>query len=307
MSVVQVTASPNHWANEYSGYGGIAWWPGPYANIAVGQGTAWVIWQVGVSGLNRNESFNGINASGKCSFKVGTGAGVSRTATLYCKATNNYNSIPGSSGGVVGTYPPSGANLDTVCPATNSSISSNDLIAGNFYFCVAVSTASLDGGAGDGTFNYGALTFTIYTGADQPNPPASQPAGKWNNPAGNNDPGVYPGQSFASVNYRLTSPLPQTFFSQQFQIFGAVTNTITFPNGTSTSPLYTKGLQGTDPTHPYDSDTGVIQVASTVPPGVYSLRCQSANGSGLGGAGLLDYTSLTVRQRPSSGIYLMEF
>ena len=305
MSVIQLTASPTHWVSEFSGYGGVGWWPGPYTNLTEGQGSGWVIWAIGASGIPSSEVVNAVVATGKCSFKIGNGSGVSRNATLYCKLTNNYASIPGSSGGVVGTYPPSGASLDTTCNSSGSGITGNDLTLGNVFFCIAASNGPQDSGQ-QGTFSYGALTLTVYTGADKPNPPSTQPSGKWNNPAANNDPGVYPGQSFASANYRLTQPLPQTFFDQQFQIFGAPSNSIVFAStGTSSSPRYNKGTGGTDPTHPYDSDTGVIQTVSTVPPGIYSLRCTSSSGLGLNN--FFDYSTITVRQRPSSGIYLMEF
>ena len=310
MSVVQVTASQTKFAQTFSAYGGYAWWPGPYSNVPAGAGAGWVIWQFGIAGLPANEPFNGVTITGNNKFIVGNGAGITRNATLYTRLSNAF-AFDGTSGGVVATYPGTGASQGMNTTLTNSALSSNDLIAGNCFIGVAFSTSSLNPSSGDGVFTYGGLNFQFYTGTDSPNPPATQPAGKWKNPADNTDPGAYPGDAFESINYRLTSPLPQTFMGMQFQIIGGGNASdragITFPNGSSTSPLYSKGAQGADPSHPYDQDTGLIAVASTVRPNVYSIRCTTTGTGVLGGSGFYDYSSLTVRQRPSSGIILMEF
>lgn len=306
MSVIQVPASPVRWGSAFSSYGTANWSTVSatiVAVIPVNVGTNWVIWQIGVSSIATGEAFNGVTITGTNSFAV-SGANT-RVAQLLANLFNSFNAFNGATGTLMDSYTANSGNKPLAYTLTKAGFTSTDLKNGNFFLGIAVNTNNNDPSYGNGTFTYNSFTFQIYTGSDFPNPPATAAAGTWSNPNANNNPGVLPGASFASINYRLKSPIPQTFFNMQFQSSNAG---ILFPNGTTLSPSFPKGT-GNDASHPYDADTGIITVASSVAPGVYTIRAQTNGGPGvLGGAGLLDYSSLTVRQAAASpGALLMEF
>ena len=308
MSVLNISLSPTNWGGTYSAYGSVGWSKALQAVIPPNYGTNWVIWQIGASGLAAGEPINGINVNGINTFLVA--AGATRTATLIANALNNFNAFNGANGPALDTLPGDGTRKTVNATFAPSGLTTNDLLNGSVFFGVAVTTSNAQATLGNGTFTYGALAVQIFTGTDGANPPPTAASGVWKNPASNNNPGKLAGlENFSSLNYRLASPIPQTFFNMQFQIMGSSSLGIRFPNGTSTSPSYLKGAQGADPSHPYDQDTGILTIDAGVAPGTYTIRCQTNGGAGvLGGAGLLDYNTLVVRAPDvSAGILLMEF
>ena len=300
MSVIQVPASPNRWGSAYSSYGTANWATVSatiVASIPVNVGTNWTIWQIGVSSIATGEAFNGVTISGSNGFVVPSSPNA-RVAQLLVNAFNNFNAFNGATGTLMDSYTSGAGNKNLAFTFTKAGFTSTDLKNGNFFLGIAVNTNNNDPSYGPGSFTYNSFSFQLYTGSDIPNPPATAAAGTWTNPNANNNPGALPGASFASLNYRLKSPIPQTFFNMQFQSSNAG---ILFPNGTTLSPSFPKGT-GNDASHLYDSDTGIISVGAGVAPGVYTIRCQTNGGPGvLGGAGLLDYSSLTVRQTADLG------
>jgi hypothetical protein len=276
MGVYTVQANPAGTASQSSIYGSSPWQYNPSANFAVipqAGGTPWMIWSCQVGGLTPGKPLNGIRVTGVNDFTV-AGGGVSRTrqASAYMSAARTF-AFTGTGGSLAQTVTGSGVGADMLWSLSTPGWTTDDLMAGNVFIGVAVGTNAGDPGLGDGTYRYGAMTFTFYTDTDGAPGGGGSVSTTLTNPAANINPGKYGGQQFAALTYVFNSPKPQTSFNMQFKIYG---NGVTFASsGTSTLVLF-KGTT-TDPGNPYTGSTGLINVAANAMPGAYLIDAGCAN------------------------------
>jgi hypothetical protein len=223
MSIVSFQAGVNPTFWDTSPYGPVQWGGQGGNCVAAGippnSGTVWAIWQVQVSGIAAGEAFNGIRIQGGYDFTVGAGgAGITRTAGLLGRLSNTSGGFHNQTGTVMaGGIPGTGTGQNLNYILTSGGFTSTDLLNGTFYFGIAVQTGAPD--AGNGTFRFGALAFTAYTGTDVPTPAPTAPSGTITNPKANVDPGKVAGiEQFASVSFRLDTPASLSGLSHRWDL-----------------------------------------------------------------------------------------
>jgi hypothetical protein len=281
MSIITFQGSPTSWGQQGSAYGSTGWaYDGnnPTSSIPLGAGTYWIIWQLRTSGIASGQALNGLRIFGGNDFTVGGGGGTrTRIATLYASARKTYSFV-GTGGSTVGTLPGTGAGANTDYVMSMSGFTTDDLLAGNLYVGMAVSTNSADSGLGNGIYRLGSRTFTVYTPPDIPQPPGTTVVTTLVNPTGNTLPGKFPGQQFAALTYTLWQPQPQASYQMAFSIG----NGFTFASNGSSLLTLNKGTVN-DPASPYIGSTGLINMPAGIKPGSYPIFA-SINGI-TGGAG----------------------
>jgi hypothetical protein len=223
---------------------------------------------------------------------VGGGAGSSRHASFFLFGNTAFHVFGAYVSGALATITGNGATATFNEVFAPNIFTSDNLVNGTFYLGIGADTDSLDSTLGNGIINFSALNWTFFTGPNVPNPPIDVISGFIDNPAGNTNPGVFAGGQFASLRAVLTQPhnYPGATFA-----FNTGHSGITFAATGST------GLTVNTESPTWYADTGAINVALTVPPGVYPIYCSMYVGSQNTSVG----TSLTVARR-LTGMF-MEF
>jgi hypothetical protein len=217
MGIYNVTAIPTAGAQVSSAFGSAPWSASASnisAQVPVGQGAAWRVWQVLIANAVPGESFNGVRiAGGTVDFTVGGGGtGIQRYATFYADLEFTLNAFIDKAGQNAGNaVQGSGIGRPVDAVVTDGRFTSTDLVNGTFYVGISVDTGSEEPGLGDGTARFSAFNWTFYTGADSPNPPPTVPNGRVTNPASNTSPGALPGAKLASLDYTTTSAGGRSF------------------------------------------------------------------------------------------------
>jgi hypothetical protein len=295
MAVTNVSASGSYGTMPGS-HGAIGWGMSSMTSIGAtippANGTAWAVWQVGVVGIPPGKQITGINISGPVSFWV-AGTGLTRQAVLYADTHTTFGQFASGVGGPLVTLTgQQSANLNV---NISSNLSSDDLLAGNFYLGMAVSTTGDNADHGNGSFSLGALSWTFYTSPDQPQTAPGTPSSRLTNPASNTSPGVFPGGQFLQLTSQLLAPLPQQYYSAAF---GVPYNKgfVFVDNGSNSQIIKQQGFTS-NPSSPYVAYSGVITVAANTVPGVYTFQCAVSGLSGSEPPNQTVYTQVTVRRR----------
>ena len=276
MGIYAIQANPAATAAQNSAYGSTAWQYNSSANFAAipqGTGTAWMIWACQLGGLPV-EALNAIRVSGSTNdFTVAGGGGTRvRQANVFMNTMRSF-AFTGLGGSLAQTLAGTGVGSEMIWNVATTGWTTTDLMNGNVFIGVAVLTDNGDSGLGSGTFRYGAMSFTFYTGADGA-PGGGSVSTTLTNPTANFNPGKYGGGQFAALTYVLNSPRPQTSFNMQFTIYS--NPGITFAANGSTSLILFKGTT-TDPGNPYTGSTGLINVAANAMPGAFTIDAGCAN------------------------------
>lgn len=307
MGIYNVTVNPSANGQTSSGWAGNAVWLSSETNvhvyIAPGQGSSWCVWQVQIAGATPGEVFNGIRIQGTADFTVGGGGGgITRTAEQYVDLEKVFTSFidkVGTSTGIV--IPGSGVGQEINYVKTAPGFTSDDLIAGTFYVGLGALSTAADAGLGDGNFRTATLTWTIYTGADLPDPPPGTPTGYLTNPASNTNPGVSEDDGvFLPVTFVLTGGT------------GAFKNVVwtlptAFPNPAESKIKF--DINGTQsysvPLSGSQVDTGTMSVVPAwATPGQYTLSC---NVTGFDGGGTIGLSAVLTIKEPGGSGWFWEF
>jgi hypothetical protein len=305
VSNVSLTTS---FGSQPSGFGNAGWGLASMsaigASIPSGSGTQWAIWGLTVTGLPPARAINAIEISGPVSFGV-SGSGITRVATLRGEAFKNYTFFNAYGGGqtmATVTGNSQTVNLDYVF--TKPGFTSDDLAVGGVFFGIAVATDAANAPNGNGTFTFGATSFTIYTAPDTVGaPPAGAPNAQLISPASNLNPGVFPGGSLAQLTNKLLAPLPQQYYSAGFGV--PYNQGFVFVDNGSNSGLIRN--QGTvqNPSSPHIAYSGIITVAANTVPGIYTLQ-GSCTGLNANPQAFYMTTQFRVRDRAQNRLMLSE-
>jgi hypothetical protein len=309
MAVTSVSANPGAHSNSVSAYGNVGWAMSASSAvmarpIPAGDGSAWCVWQVGVSGLPPGQAITGIRLSGSIAFYVGTMTGVVRTATAYVNMFKTFAEFSGAnSNNPMATIAGDGNPTNLDYTFKKGGFTSTDLANGNVFVGIAVSTINADTTRGDGQYSFGALNWTIYTAPDDPAPPAGSITSKLINPTPNTNPGVFTGGQFAQVTLQLLTPLPQSGYSSRFDL--PYQSGLTFASNGLTGLNLQSGTVS-NPTDPYRAYSGLLNIAAKTKPGVYSIygTVSGLSGVGSGPTSQQIFSQLTVRSR--SGMMFTE-
>jgi hypothetical protein len=294
MAIITINANPSAYAAQPSAYGAATWnlYAGPQvgASIAAGNGTGWMVWAFGATGITPGETVNAVSVSGVNDFTVGGGgAGRVRTATLYGRALNSFT-FTNAAGTSLDTYVGTGTGKSlnaSFAPA--GSLTTTDLLNGTCFVGVAVATNTGDPTLGNGDFRYNAFSFTFYTGADGATPPPTTTVTTLSNPIGNTTPGVKPGGQFAALGWTFVQPKPQTLIRVSFGV--PINSGLTFAGSGNYQHTITKGTSG-DPANPYAGTTTAINCAASTKPGTYLITTSTDTGGAAS-------AQLIVKARPS--------
>lgn len=255
-----------------SSFGSTSWSAGS-GNVltqgAAGFASGWVIFQLQISGLTPAEAFNGMRVQGVHDFLVGGGAGTIRLATGYWKMASSVAAFSGAaSDGTVGSSINGsgiGQTIDFV--ASGGSLDSSDFLNGTAYIGYAVSADNGDSAMGVATYRTSALSFTVYTGTDTPNPPPTGSVVAVTNPSGNTNPGKNPGGIFDALSFDYQQPLPRT----SIQLTWTLSDSDLTWESTGGQVLNQFKGTGSDPTHPYTGSTERVLVDAGIAPGLYNV------------------------------------
>lgn len=307
MGIYNVTAVPSANGQTTSAWAGNAVWSANASNVQVqlpvGQGSNWVVWKVQIEGATPGEQFNGIRIQGTDDFTVGGGGGgINRTAQQYVDLEHSLAAFIDKAGTPTGiVIPGSGVGQEINYVKTAAGFTSDDLIAGTFYVGIGALSDTADVGLGDGIFRSSTLTWTIYTGADLPDPPPGTPTGYLSNPASNTNPGVSEEDGvFLPVTFVLTGGTG-AFKNVQWLLPSAFPNPaeskIEFDiNGTQSYSVPLTGSQ---------VDTGTMSVVPAwATPGQYTLTC---NVSGFDGGGTISLSAVLTIKEPGGSGWFWEF
>jgi len=137
------------------------------------------------------------------------------------------------------------------------------------YLGVAVKTDSA--GTDLGTFRFGALAMTFFTGSDVPNPPAGQMSGVLTNPAANVDPGkVAVIEQFAALTFQVTQPAGLNGLTHTWTLPAG--SGLTFASNGSIQVIFSSLFTGSI------SNTGAINIVAGTPPGDYAINIRATGG-----------------------------
>jgi hypothetical protein len=305
VSNVSVTGS---FASQPSAFGSVGWGLASMsaigATIPSGGGTVWAVWQIGISGLPPGRVLNAMTVSGPVSFYV-AGSNIVRKATLYGSLRSSFASFAGSGGGAaMATLVGDGSTTDLYFVFNNPGFTSDDLAAGNVFFGIAVSTDAGNSANGNGTFSFGATSWTIYTAPDTVGaPPAGAPNAQLISPASNLNPGVFPGGQFAQLTNKLLAPLPQQYYSGTFGV--PYNQGFVFVDNGSNSGLIRNQGTAQNPSSPHIAYSGIITVAASTKPGVYTFQ-GSCTGLNANPQQFYMTTQVRVRDRAANRLMLSE-
>jgi hypothetical protein len=266
MAVFTVSGGPSGYALAASTYGGNGWSPGSGNVVSVipfNQGSAWIYWSVKNTAIPPGLPFTGVNIKGGSDFSSNF---QTRTGKLFARVSKAADFV--SAGGTqIDSFPGTGVGHQTNATIGNGSITSDDLIAGNVFIGLAVSTDAVD--TGNGTFRCAAFNWTLTFG-EPPIPPGGTIGGTLVNPVGNYIPGKVATQQFAGLDYTLTQPVPQSFMTITWTINGPAG--IKFAANNSQTLAQSKGTSA-DPADPAHGNCGPINIAQGTVAGNYTITC----------------------------------
>jgi hypothetical protein len=266
MAVFTASGGPSGYGQVASAYGSNGWSAGSGNIVSVipfNQGSGWAFWALKNTAIPPGLPFTGVNIQGGSDF---TSNFTTRTAKLFARVSKAAD-FSGVGGSQIDSFPGTGVGHQTNATVGGTGITSDDLIAGNVFIGLAVSTDNLD--TGNGTFRCAAFNW-ILTFGEPPIPPGGTIGGTLTNPTQNYLPGKVTGQQFAALDYNLTQPLPQTFMSLTWTITAPAG--VKFVNTNNQTFTQSKGTGG-DPADPHHGNTGPISIAQGTPSGAYTIKC----------------------------------
>jgi hypothetical protein len=234
----------------------------------------WIVWQIQNASLPTGENFNGMTFSGGTAF-----APSGRAATFVGKLSKTYAAFSGAAGDTLLTLTGGAAYAPipgVYAPAIG--LTTNDIIAGNCFFGFSGMSGSAVPGSGNGTYDSGALDWTMYFGTDVPNPPPTSPSGTLVNPAANNNPGKIVGiQQFQALTFTLLTPRPTNSITFVFSF--AVGSPLRFADTGTTGKSIPGGAVG-NPGNPYGPvSSGLINIPTGTPLGPHIIDARAQSGS----------------------------
>jgi len=246
------------------------------------------------------EALNGLVMVGTNDFTVGGGGGgIIRFVQPYADLQNTIAAFLGQPGQTMGgVVVGSGVGVPVNATINKPGFTSDNLMNGTFLVGIAASSSNGDPGLGNGNFRTSALNWSVYTGADVPNPPPGTATGKLTNPATNQDGSKLPGGQFSGIEVQMvpTNNL-DPFVVASWSLSGG--GNLTFAaNG------FTTLNQNIGAPEVWKVNCGLININAATPPGLYRINCSVGV---FPGAQTVNLTTNLLVGSPSQGGFFMEF